>query len=446
MEAEEKERVLFSPIGKTDPTRGGYDGPFLHILRWKQPSKAYLFMTAEICEYDSLDDRYQKLAKRVCPSCQIEKIKKKKLTDPSNFDIFYSQYEEILTSIHLKNPDADILVNVSSGTPQMISTLNLLCTVSKLPLTPVQVKSPEHAGNMSKSVSSDYDIEKEWDSDKDNCTDGSAANRCKEITSQNNELALIARVSAKNMIERYQYDDAEQLLRLLIRGPYTDTDNLLLAADNRLKLNSDQASLYAKRANYELFPIPQADTDAHNVFEYILYLQIKSKRSEITEFARGISPVLTTLFASYLKEKCDMDVLLYCAEKHDGILYLTEQKLADAKLIYLFEKKHDFNDTPLTFSSMQPLIEKGCSKCGLSGDLLEIKKLREFEEKIRNVAAHQMTYIENSTLLRESGLDSGEVLEKLKYFFKETYPKYAAATDWNSYETMNSDIVALLGV
>ena len=31
--------VFFSTIGKSDPIRGNYDGPFLHILRHYKPAK-----------------------------------------------------------------------------------------------------------------------------------------------------------------------------------------------------------------------------------------------------------------------------------------------------------------------------------------------------------------------------------------------------------------------
>ena len=34
--------VFFSLIGKSDPTRGNYDGPFLHILRHYRPKSIYI--------------------------------------------------------------------------------------------------------------------------------------------------------------------------------------------------------------------------------------------------------------------------------------------------------------------------------------------------------------------------------------------------------------------
>lgn len=52
--------VLFSPIGRSDPIRGNFDGPFLHIIRNYKPKKAYIFLTKEMWEYDMYDNRYEK--------------------------------------------------------------------------------------------------------------------------------------------------------------------------------------------------------------------------------------------------------------------------------------------------------------------------------------------------------------------------------------------------
>ena len=41
---ENKERVLLTFAGNTDPTRGNYDGPMLHICRYYRPKKIYLVL------------------------------------------------------------------------------------------------------------------------------------------------------------------------------------------------------------------------------------------------------------------------------------------------------------------------------------------------------------------------------------------------------------------
>ena len=41
-------KILFSPIGTTDPVRNCRDGACLHILRHYHPDKVVLYFTAEM--------------------------------------------------------------------------------------------------------------------------------------------------------------------------------------------------------------------------------------------------------------------------------------------------------------------------------------------------------------------------------------------------------------
>ena len=43
-------RILFSPIGDTDPVRYCYDGACLHIVRHYHPDKVVLFLTKAMSE------------------------------------------------------------------------------------------------------------------------------------------------------------------------------------------------------------------------------------------------------------------------------------------------------------------------------------------------------------------------------------------------------------
>lgn len=43
-----KERVLLTFAGNSDPTRNNCDGPILHICRYYRPEKIYLVLTSEM--------------------------------------------------------------------------------------------------------------------------------------------------------------------------------------------------------------------------------------------------------------------------------------------------------------------------------------------------------------------------------------------------------------
>lgn len=47
------------------------------------------------------------------------------------FDTFMKEYREILNDIRDKNPESEIILNVSSGTPAMKSALQILAAMGK---------------------------------------------------------------------------------------------------------------------------------------------------------------------------------------------------------------------------------------------------------------------------------------------------------------------------
>ena len=49
-------RILFSPLGKTDPISNMRDGSMLHICRIYKPNIVYLYMSSEIWFFPKLVD------------------------------------------------------------------------------------------------------------------------------------------------------------------------------------------------------------------------------------------------------------------------------------------------------------------------------------------------------------------------------------------------------
>ena len=50
-------KILFSPIGGTDPISNFRDGAMLHICRIYKPDIVYLYLSKEMCEFQEKDDR-----------------------------------------------------------------------------------------------------------------------------------------------------------------------------------------------------------------------------------------------------------------------------------------------------------------------------------------------------------------------------------------------------
>ena len=64
-------RVLFSPVGTTDPVRNCRDGACLHILRHYQPDHVVLYYTAEMEEREKQTQMYTLGIEHVQPGCPV---------------------------------------------------------------------------------------------------------------------------------------------------------------------------------------------------------------------------------------------------------------------------------------------------------------------------------------------------------------------------------------
>ena len=51
-------KILFSPVGGTDPIKYSRDGSMLHICRHYKPDIVYLYLSHEMMEYHRRDNRY----------------------------------------------------------------------------------------------------------------------------------------------------------------------------------------------------------------------------------------------------------------------------------------------------------------------------------------------------------------------------------------------------
>ena len=172
-------KILFSPIGSTDPISGQYDGALLHIIRVYKPDKVYLYLSKEICELEDMDNRYSyclsQLAKYLDIDLQTEWIRKEELTDVHIFDYFFIEYSNLLKEIYKKELENDdeleMYLNVSSGTPAMKSALQCFATLSEEPLIPIQVATPTKRINKREEIGLEYAVELQWEYNIDNSDD-----------------------------------------------------------------------------------------------------------------------------------------------------------------------------------------------------------------------------------------------------------------------------------
>lgn len=79
-------RVLFTPVGDTDPVRGYHDGGMLHILRHYAPvDRVFVFLTKEMEDKETESGCYTKGIQKVAPQCKIEFIRSG-ITEPHIYE------------------------------------------------------------------------------------------------------------------------------------------------------------------------------------------------------------------------------------------------------------------------------------------------------------------------------------------------------------------------
>ncbi len=254
--------VLFSCVGTTDPIRGLRDGSMLHIVRHYRPSDIILFMSGEMGAYEQKDQRFKKCFEYISENWdgyapRIQYLKSD-TEDPTDFDEIG---QELLTAIDdcaNSFPGQEILLNLSSGTPQMKMVLAQAAVNTRYHARGIQVKNPElRSGRTSRTNDDEYDVEASLLLNDDEVPD--SENRCSEP-----RLLVIQREQQKErihtMLELRDYTALRGTAGILP----PDLRPLIIHLDERNHLNKDDAIEYAKKArkaNKGLFPL-YPDTDS----------------------------------------------------------------------------------------------------------------------------------------------------------------------------------------
>ena len=174
-------KILLSCIGTSDPIRGGHDGPMLHILRHYRPEKVVLFLTTEMEDWTRKDRRYEILETLLrerwnyCPEWRYISLD---TDNPSDLDETGCILQEKLRPILREYEAWDILVNLSSGTPQMQIVLAQMAQEVRYHTVGIQVLNPDGRSGSGERTNQLIDTAQLMDTCEDNCPD--APNRCEE--------------------------------------------------------------------------------------------------------------------------------------------------------------------------------------------------------------------------------------------------------------------------
>ncbi len=443
--------VLFSPVGGTDPIpqTNWRDGSMLHICRHYQPTEIYLYMSAEILELHKSDNRYlyclDKLAAMQNRSMKYHIIERQDLKDVQLFDAFYDDFRQIILDITKDFDESDTLIlNVSSGTPAMKSSLLVLATLGEYPVRLIQVTTPSK--KMNEHQHKDYVVELLWEGNDDNAEN--SENRCHEV-----RCPTLSQIKQEEIIKKlvlvYDYAAALEVAKTLPEANTKKYLPLLELAYYRLQLNFPKLNILANEIGGDIIPIK--DEERQKLFEYALNMDIKRKKEEYTDFVRAITPLVVDLFVLIVKNECNIDIKK-CTERVSINRKDPKQKALcwqKEKLPIVYPEVDEFLNKMfnefnygIVYSSALVKIIKEFAVNKQAGELAE--NIRSVEEKVRNRAAHEIVSLSDKAIKNMLGFSVEDIMTFVKKAFKYT-GLGITQKHWDSYDSMNQKILAAMG-
>ena len=440
-------KILFTPVGTTDPISTNrinneqvhHDGAILHICRHYDITEVHLYMSREMLDFQSRDDRYRsclgKLSEKMGRQIAINLIERPDLNEAQDFNFFYREFDGILSNLYAGCADGDELyVNISSGTPAMKGCLYALVSMRGYPATIVQVTTPTRQANVRRDEE-DWDIK--WLLNEDNGENPN--NRCVEVTHP--PLSTIRdEETLKRLVREYDYHAAVVMAEGMPAYATARYLPYLRFAEARKRLDSDVANRCRNLAE-EFIPVRQGDK--MKLVEYALELDLKRRRGEYADFLRALTPLFAELLILILRNAFQVDVNQYCNRTRKGLSWNMCRLNDGTDVEQILRQNPRFQGGYVMSSHLIALVDAYAGS-----DTQELKTsvdcIRKVEESVRNLVAHQVVGITGDVIYSKAKLAPDQIMAKIKSLFAYAGIRVNDNT-WNSYDKMNEEIIGLIG-
>ncbi len=405
-------RILFSPIGSSDPLTILGDGPMLHIVRHYKPDKVVLFLPPKAAELEKKDARNKNaielLSKeqgRQTPEIVYEYSDS---TEDHRYDFYIERFAEILNRLDTENPNSLIIVNVSSGIVSMDQALVAFDAFDSLGLRALQVERPpkNESASKSKDEPSDFDLEELWSSDPDR--NDARRNRCVEVESAHFS-DLIIRDNIRSLVNSYDYAAASYLAGQSKTFP-DNAKKLIDGCVVREELDYVSAAEFFKGSEFAFDP-------SNRLQEYIWVLEVYILRRQWVDYLRAITPALFETFHNYIKNQLKIpdDAWLKCTRNNntDTDEYrLDGEKIRDNESLCKALSGNSIQGNPFVSNGyfirlIEALAPENDDRVRL---MLQLRKL---EEGARHPLAHTTCRAEKEKLEAAGGMTLEDSLEAL---------------------------------
>lgn len=404
-------RILFSPLGDTDPVRGCYDGAMLHIVRHYQPERIVLFYTHDMAEKERHDHRYTRAVQRLAPECQIEEVFTE-IRDAHLYESFSRILPQEVLRIHETFPGSTLLLNLSSGTPQMKTVLAMLASDME-DCIGVQVAAPTRHSNRANEATQDAEdidalLENNFDDEE------GAENRCEEPPlSAFHYYAERSRILS--LIDSYEYAAAGKIARRSALVP-PEASLLLSHAERRSMLLTEEAkAILREYGGKKLFPFTGKTEE---LVEYFLMMQIDQETGRLSNLMLRMIPFLYEFLRAYTAKNLTIPIRSLC-EPRNGVRLLVRERLTaqEKELLAALDREfpYGYRDQPLSFY----LLSLCCTYAGEAqrirdaklhtAVMVELESIADIRQ-LRNEAAHEIVNVTEDRFRQKVGMGSQEAV------------------------------------
>lgn len=431
------QRILFSCFGTTDPVRGMRDGGMLHILRFYRPDAVYLFLSKEIAELNRADHRIEKtfdFIRENWSSYSPEVIlQESDISDPSDMDVLLQPMENLFLRAVNEHPDAEVVVNLSSGTPQMQIILAQLTQDSRYRVRGVQVKNPEGAsGHSERTNTNRYPVDEALGLNDDEESD--TPNRCCEP-----KMLVVRREAVRNrlkaLLAQRNYAAIAQMGAELPAPIPQLARHLDYRSHFLLKQAEQEASGLAKlnlQAGRGVYPYP-----VYEMIEYFAMLKNLVYLKRYTDFVLRLNPFLVRLQERLLDKAakgCGLSAqdLLTTVDGRKKVSPDDIQKAAPELYAFMADSfDGPLEDRDLSIRSLNVMLRY----FRVDSAVLELlKKCEDGNKNLRNPAAHKLFAITGEHIRQECGMEPDVLVQRLEKVLMSTLTDY---TDSNLKRRIN---------
>lgn len=266
-------KILISAVGTTDPISNNHDAALLHIARNYRPDKIVLVYSQEMMVKQDLINKVLLSIEGYNPIIEIDS------TILNNDEVFlFDKMYEVMGLIVQKytNDDDEIILNLSSGTPQIISALFALNRINDYNTQAIQVATPKKGANREYKPLTDSEIDALIVENQDNSLD--FVDRSIKDKSEKFTQALVKR-HLRSLIASFDYQAAEAIIN---RKEYNKLLSKKKIAYIREKLNDFSRVFKNQSILSDILSFPLYDSQK-KALNYYLMIDVLKEREHIAD-------------------------------------------------------------------------------------------------------------------------------------------------------------------